>query len=195
MKKIRILTAVFAIFVIFSASCSNKTKAKDNNSQQDTTTVTQTNTTDNQVVTETNTTTQDNQDNTSTTETNVSTNGDGEVIQLTTQMFKDLVFDYETNQDWVYNGSLPCVIDFYADWCRPCKMVAPIMDELAKEYNGKVIFYKLNVDNEREVASVFGIQSIPSVLFVPVNDKPQMSVGAMQKEGYVNAIQQVLGVQ
>ncbi len=195
MKKIRILTAVLAIFVIFTASCSNKTKAKDNNSQQDTQTVTETNTTDNQVVTETNTTTQDNQDNTSTTETNVSTNGDGEVIQLTTQMFKDLVFDYETNQDWVYNGSLPCVIDFYADWCRPCKMVAPIMDELAKEYNGKVIFYKLNVDNEREVASVFGIQSIPSVLFVPVNDKPQMSVGAMQKEGYVNAIQQVLGVQ
>ncbi len=190
MKKMRILTALFAILLIFSTACSNKSKAKENQTQDTTNVTTQNNVLDNQVVVADN----NNDSNTSTTTSDVQNTGNGEVIQLTTQMFKELVFDYENNQDWVYNGTKPCIIDFYADWCRPCKMVAPIMDELAKEYDGKVIFYKLNVDNEREVASVFGIQSIPSVLFVPVNGQPQMSVGAMQKEGYVNAIEQVFGI-
>ena len=131
--------------------------------------------------------------NTNQVQTNITT-GDGEVIVLNTESFKEKVFDYSTNTEWKYNGTLPCVIDFYADWCRPCKMVAPIMEELAKEYNGKVIFYKMNVDNNQEVAQIFGIQSIPSVLFVPMNGKPQMAVGAMPKESYVKAINEVLGV-
>ena len=116
----------------------------------------------------------------------------GKVHQLTTSEFKENIFDYMSNSEWNYKGTLPCVIDFYADWCGPCKMVAPIMDELAEELEGKVVFYKVDVDAENEVAGVFGIQSIPSVLFVPATGEPQMSTGAMEKEGYQNAIDQIL---
>lgn len=116
----------------------------------------------------------------------------GKVITLTTADFKKLIFDYENGENWKYNGTRPAVIDFYADWCRPCKMVAPIMDELAKEYKGKVDIYKLDVDAEGEVASVFGIQSIPSILYIPVSGEPQMGVGAMPKEEYVKEIEKLL---
>jgi thioredoxin len=115
----------------------------------------------------------------------------GKVHQLTTSEFKENIFDYMSNSEWNYKGTLPCVIDFYADWCGPCKMVAPIMDELAEELEGKVVFYKLDVDAEGEVAGVFGVQSIPSILYVPANGEPQMSVGAMEKEGYLNALNQI----
>ncbi|MCX7696489.1 MAG: thioredoxin [Bacteroidales bacterium] len=115
----------------------------------------------------------------------------GEVIYLTTQDFIDKIFDYRTNKQWKFKGSRPCVIDFYADWCRPCKMVAPIMQELAVEYAGKIDFYKVNTDKERELAAVFGIQSIPSILFCPLNDKPVMAIGAYPKEEYVRMIEEV----
>jgi len=108
--------------------------------------------------------------------------------QLTKETFVEKVFDYEKNTEWKFAGELPCVIDFYADWCGPCKMVAPIMDELSKEYAGKVNFYKVNTDEEQELAGAFGIQSIPSILFVPMTDKPQMAVGALPK----NTMQQVI---
>ncbi len=117
------------------------------------------------------------------------------VNQLTTEGFKQLIFDYTQSQTWQYKGDKPCVIDFYADWCRPCKYVAPIMEELAKEYQGKVIFFRVNVDQERELAQVFGIQSIPSILFCPVTGMPQMAVGAMQKENYIKAITEITKVQ
>jgi thioredoxin 1 len=87
-------------------------------------------------------------------------------IQMTTQDFKDKVFNYETEQDWKYTGELPAIIDFYADWCGPCKMVAPILEELSKEYEGKLVIYKINTDTEQELASVFGIQSIPTILLL-----------------------------
>ncbi len=108
--------------------------------------------------------------------------------RLTRETFLEKVFDYEKNTEWKFAGELPCVIDFYADWCGPCKMVAPIMDELSKEYAGKVNFYKVNTDEEQELAGAFGIQSIPSILFVPMKDKPQMAVGALPK----NTMQQVI---
>ena len=108
--------------------------------------------------------------------------------RLTKETFVEKVFDYEKNTEWKFAGELPCVIDFYADWCGPCKMVAPIMDELSKEYAGKVNFYKVNTDEEQELAGAFGIQSIPSILFVPMTDKPQMAVGALPK----NTMQQVI---
>ncbi len=117
------------------------------------------------------------------------------VEKLTTETFKEKVFDYENNKEWKYQGDLPCIIDFYADWCAPCKMIAPIMEELSKEYEGKINFYKLNVDEEREVASVFGIQSIPSILFVPKDDQPQMAVGAIPKDTFRQAIKDVLKVE
>jgi len=116
------------------------------------------------------------------------------VEYLTTSSFQEKVFDYKNNKDWNYSGELPAVIDFYADWCGPCKMVAPIMDELSKEYDGKVHFYKIDTDKEQELASMFGISSIPSLLFVPKGDKPQMAVGALPKESMKKAISDVLKV-
>ena len=113
---------------------------------------------------------------------------------LTKQTFMEKVFDFENNKDWKFNGDKPCIIDFYADWCQPCKMVAPILEELSEEYKGKVDIYKVNTEDEQELAAVFGIRSIPSILFVPKDDKPQMAMGALPKESFVDAIQKVLSV-
>ena len=110
-------------------------------------------------------------------------------IYLSTADFKEKIWDYEANpNEWKYKGELPCIIDFYADWCKPCKMVAPIMDELADHYDGKVIIYKVDTDKERELASVFQVRSIPSILFSPMEGKPAMQPGAMKKEDYMNII-------
>ena len=114
---------------------------------------------------------------------------------LTVESFKEKVFDFANQSTWNYEGNLPCVIDFYADWCAPCKMVAPIMEELSQEYEGRVIFYKVNTQVEQGLAAAFGIQSIPSLLFVPTNNKPQMAVGALPKESMKKAIADVLKVQ
>ena len=118
---------------------------------------------------------------------------EGKVIYLTSAEFKQKVFDWETNKDnWNYKGKMPPVVDFYADWCGPCKRVAPIMEELAKEYKGKVIFYKVNTDKEREVAGAFGIRSIPSILFIPKTGKPSMQAGAYPKDAYKKIIDETL---
>ena len=114
---------------------------------------------------------------------------------LTKEKFMEKVFNYEQNKEWKFEGDLPCLIDFYADWCGPCKMVAPIMDELAEEYKGKVNFYKINTENEQELAGAFGISSIPSLLFVPKEGQPQMAVGALPKDSMVKVIEdELLGV-
>ncbi len=102
-------------------------------------------------------------------------------VQMTTQDFKDKVFNYETEQDWKYLGKLPAIIDFYADWCGPCKMVAPILEELSKEYDGKLLIYKVNTDIEQELSAVFGIQSIPTLLFIDTAGEPMMQPGAYPK--------------
>lgn len=98
---------------------------------------------------------------------------------ITSEDFKTKVFDYENNKEWKYEGDIPAVIDFYADWCMPCKMLAPTIDKLAKEYDGKVAFYKVNTENEPELSGAFGIQSIPSLLFIPMEGQPQMAAGAL----------------
>lgn len=113
---------------------------------------------------------------------------------LTKQQFQEKIFDFEKGQEWKFEGSVPCVIDFYADWCGPCKVVAPIMDELAIEYKDKVNFYKVDTEQEKELAGMFGIQSIPSILFVPMGEKPQMAVGALPKDQLKSAISDVLKV-
>ncbi len=111
---------------------------------------------------------------------------------LTKQTFLDKVFDFENKKEWEFSGELPCIIDFYADWCAPCKMVAPILEELSEEYKGKVNIYKVDTEAEQELAAAFGIRSIPSILFVPKNDKPQMAAGALPKESFVQAINEIL---
>ncbi len=113
---------------------------------------------------------------------------------LTKETFKQKIFDFENKKEWEYAGGLPCIIDFYADWCGPCKMVSPVLEQLAKEYDGKINIYKINTEQEQELAGMFGITSIPSILFVPLNDKPQMAMGAMPKQAFVNAIRDVLKV-
>jgi len=113
---------------------------------------------------------------------------------LTKDTFLKKVFDYENNKEWKFNGELPVIVDFYADWCGPCKMVAPVLEELGKEYKGQIEIYKVDTDKEQELASVFGIRSIPSILFIPKEGKPQMAMGAMPKESFVQAIGDVLKV-
>jgi len=111
---------------------------------------------------------------------------------LTKQTFFEKVFNFEKNQEWKFEGELPCIIDFYADWCQPCKIVAPILEELAGEYEGKINIYKIDTEAEVELAGAFGIKSIPSMLFCPKEGQPQMAVGALPKETLIQAINDVL---
>jgi thioredoxin 1 len=112
---------------------------------------------------------------------------------LTVESFKQKIYNYEKNPDsWVFEGELPCMIDFYADWCKPCKLIAPIMEELAVEYKGKINVFKVNTEQQRELSTLFGIKSIPSVLFIPMSGKPQMSTGALPKESFKQVIDEFL---
>jgi thioredoxin len=114
-------------------------------------------------------------------------------VHLTVEDFKEKVMNYTVNKnEWVFEGDKPCVIDFYADWCQPCKRIAPIMEELAVEYEGKVNIYKVNTEEQRELAGVFGIRSIPSVLFCPMDGRPQMAKGALPKETFKKVINEFL---
>ena len=113
---------------------------------------------------------------------------------LTKQDFIDKVFDFEKEEEWNFKGDTPAIIDFWAEWCAPCRMVAPVLEELSNEYGDKLKVYKVNTEEEQELSSIFGIRSIPSLLFVPVGEKPQMAAGALPKESFVQAITDVLGV-
>lgn len=113
-------------------------------------------------------------------------------IQMTTQDFKEKVFNYETEQEWKYQGLLPAIIDFYADWCGPCKMVAPVLEELSKEYEGRIVIYKVDTDAEQELSAVFGIQSIPSFLFIGADGEPMMQPGALPKHIFRKIIEEKL---
>jgi thioredoxin 1 len=113
-------------------------------------------------------------------------------IQLTTQDFKDKVFNYEKEQEWAYKGALPAIIDFYADWCGPCKMIAPVLEDLSEHYKGELVIYKVNTEKERELSSLFGIQSIPTFLFIPVNGDPMMQPGAFPKKVFQQVIEEKL---
>jgi thioredoxin len=114
--------------------------------------------------------------------------------ELTKATFQEKVFNYEQNKEWKYEGNLPAIVDFWAEWCAPCRMVAPVLEELSKEYEGKINIYKVNTENEQELASAFGIQSIPSLLFIPVDEQPQMAAGALPKDAFVKIINEVLKV-
>ena len=118
--------------------------------------------------------------------------GDGSTVYLTQDEFIKKVFNYKQNTEWKYLGDTPAIIDFYADWCKPCKLVSPIMEELAEKYKGKIIVYKMNVDKERDLANAFQIASIPTLLFIPKNGQPQAAVGVQSKEEYIKIIETVL---
>lgn len=102
-------------------------------------------------------------------------------VKLTTARFKSDIFDYTTEKEWKFKGELPAIIDFYADWCGPCKMVAPILEELSEEYKGQLTIYKVDTEVEQELSAVFGIRSIPSILFIPKDGQPMMQAGALPK--------------
>lgn len=114
-------------------------------------------------------------------------------IHLTKASFIEKVFDYQNNpQEWKYKGDKPAIVDFYATWCGPCRVTAPILDQLAKEYGKDIYVYKIDVDKESELASVFGIQSIPTFIFIPQNGSPQIAQGALPKETFKKAIDEIL---
>jgi len=114
-------------------------------------------------------------------------------IHLTKAQFLTKVANYEANPtEWKYLGDKPCIIDFYAAWCGPCKTVAPILEDLAKEYDGQIYIYKIDTEAEQELAAAFGIRSIPTILFCPMGEAPQMAQGALPKDAFRKAITEVL---
>lgn len=115
-----------------------------------------------------------------------------EVRYLTTAEFKKYVFDYTQQKTWKYQGEKPCIIDFYTTWCGPCKRLVPVMEELAEKYCDQIVIYKVDTERERELAMYFGIRSIPTILFCPLGDNPQVAQGALPKEVLEQAIQEVL---
>lgn len=111
---------------------------------------------------------------------------------MTADTFKNEVFDYTKEQEWKFKGEVPAIIDFYADWCGPCKMVAPILEELSEDYKGKLKIYKVDTETETELSAVFRIRSIPSILFIPMEGKPMMQTGALPKTALKNVIKEEL---
>ncbi|MBZ4651700.1 MAG: hypothetical protein JG761_500 [Proteiniphilum sp.] len=110
-------------------------------------------------------------------------------IELTKATFLEKVFNYEANPEaWKYNGDKPAIIDFYATWCGPCRITSPILADLAAEYGKEIYVYKIDVDKEPELARMFGVQSIPMFLFIPMNEQPQVAMGALPRKSFKEAI-------
>jgi len=114
------------------------------------------------------------------------------VVLLNNESFKKLVFNYEVNKEWKYEGNKPAIIDFYADWCAPCRQLSPLVDEIAKEYAGKIVVYKVDTEKERALSQSIGITGLPTLLFIPANGKPQVSMGLLPKESLVKAVNDIL---
>jgi thioredoxin 1 len=122
------------------------------------------------------------------------TNSSDKVIEMTNAVFKQKVFNYETNKSWKFEGNLPVIIDFYATWCGPCRQLSPRVEEIARKYEGKIVVYKVDTDKEQLLAQTMGISSLPTLLFIPVKGQPRSSVGAVPNETLEKAIAEVLMV-
>jgi len=120
------------------------------------------------------------------------TNVSDKVIVLTNEMFKQKIFNYGVNKDWKYEGKLPAIIDFYATWCGPCRMMSPLVEEIARKYDGKIIVYKVDTDKEQLLAQTLGISSLPTLLFIPAKGLPQSSIGAIPNESLEKAVKEIL---
>jgi thioredoxin len=127
--------------------------------------------------------------------TNSNNNDKGNVIVMTNETFKQKIFNYDVNKTWKYEGNLPAIIDFYADWCGPCRTLSPLVEEIAKKYNGKIIVYKVDTDAQQQLAQSMGISSLPTLLFIPVKGQPRSTLGALPRETLEKAIKEVLLVQ
>lgn len=114
------------------------------------------------------------------------------VVHLTDETFKKLVFNYTANQEWKYEGTSPAIVDFYADWCAPCRQLSPLLEEIAREYTGKIVVYKVDTVKEDILAQNLGITGLPTLLFIPAKGKPQVAMGALPKESLIEAINEVL---
>jgi thioredoxin 1 len=117
---------------------------------------------------------------------------DYSVIQLTNDSFKKMVFNYEINKEWKFEGKKPAIIDFYADWCAPCRQLSPLVEEIAKEYSGKIDVFKVDTEKEKVLAQKLGITGLPTLLFIPAKGKPQITMGALPKESLIKAINEIL---
>jgi thioredoxin len=118
--------------------------------------------------------------------------GEGNVVMLTNDAFKKLVFNYEANKEWKFEGDKPVIIDFYADWCAPCRQLSPLVEEIAKEYAGKIVVYKVDTEKERALTQSMGITGLPTLFFIPAQGEPRMSMGYIPKESLVKAVNDVL---
>lgn len=121
-----------------------------------------------------------------------SSSGNSNVIYLTEQTFKERVFNYDTNNEWKYEGNKPAIIDFYADWCAPCRELSPLLEKVVKEYGGKVILYKIDTEKERKLTETLGISALPTLLYIPVRGKPQVRMGLVPKDSLKRAIDEFL---
>lgn len=124
--------------------------------------------------------------------TGIKSESDNMVVQMTNESFKKLIFNYETNKEWKFEGTKPAIIDFYADWCAPCRQLSPLIEEIAKEYSGKINVYKVDTEKEKALAQSLGITALPTLLFIPAEGTPQVTMGALPKESLVKAINEIL---
>ena len=119
-------------------------------------------------------------------------NAGSSVVMLDNESFKKLVFNYEVNKEWKYEGDMPAIIDFYADWCAPCRQLSPLVEEIAREYEGKIVVYKVDTEKEKALSQTIGITGLPTLLFIPAKGKPQVSMGLLPKASLVKAINEIL---
>lgn len=119
-------------------------------------------------------------------------NAGSSVVMLDNESFKKLVFNYEVNKEWKYEGDIPAIIDFYADWCAPCRQLSPIVEEIARDYAGKIVVYKVDTEKEKALSQSIGITGLPTLLFIPAKGNPQVSMGLLPKASLVKAINEIL---